>query len=110
MSNLDKLAEGIREMLPSEDELKKSFSEDKKFIEKLSVTVAEQLISKGYIDDRLLTLTQTLEVLGLKNRSILLKLRDNKKNPLVPVKIHENAHPKWRLSDINRYIGNLQKR
>ena len=108
MSSKDEILGAIEKLLPDQEEVKKNLTEDARFIDRLSVTVAEQLLKKGYVEDRLLNRTETLEILGLKNYAILLKLKDNKKNPLLPVKLHETAHPKWRLSDVNRYIGNLQ--
>lgn len=108
MSSNSEILAAIEKILPDQDEVKKNLTEDKRFIDRISVTVADQLLRKGYVEDRLLSRHETLEILGLKNYSILIKLKDNKKNPLIPVRLHETAHPKWRLSDVNRYIGNLQ--
>lgn len=104
---MENLAKFIQGMVPAE-EIKKSISEDKKFVDSITANVVTQLIAKGYVEDKLLSKDETMEIIGIKNVHILYKLAKDKKNPLIPVRIHETAHPKFKLSDVNRYIGNLQ--
>jgi hypothetical protein len=108
----DELADRLREVLHgylSEDKMKATLSNDPAFIKKLSQEVVERLIDEGYIEDKLLSLSETMALLGIKSRITMYKLRHAKKNPLVAVQMHANSRPKYRMSDINRYIKNLKK-
>ena len=103
-----KLKEIIEGLIP-EDKVKASLAGDKQFLEGLSSQVVEKLIAQGYVEDRLLSQKEAMALLGIKTVATFGKLKYKKKNPLVPIRVHDNGRPKYRTSDINKYIRSLEK-
>ena len=101
--------QAIIEGLIPEEKVKNSLSGDKTFMESLSREVLERLVAEGYVEDRLLDQKEAMKLLGIKSIMTLNKLRHNKKNALIPIRLHPNGHPKYRTSDINRYIRGMKK-
>jgi hypothetical protein len=77
---------------------------DKEFIESLSNKVADKLLERGIIEDKILSVEETLTLLGIKSRITLKRLSEN---GLSPVYLRANSLPKYRLSDVNRYLNEL---
>ena len=98
----------IIEGLIPEEKVKSSLSGDKAFMDALSKEVLERLVAEGYIEDRLLDQKEAMALLGIKSVITLNKLRYQKKNPLVPIRLHPTGFPKYRTSDINRYIRSIK--
>jgi hypothetical protein len=98
--NLTKL---LTELLPLA-QIRGSVVNDKEFIESLSNKVADKLLERGIIEDKILSVEETLTLLGIKSRITLKRLSEN---GLSPVYLHANSLPKYRLSDVNRYLNKL---
>jgi hypothetical protein len=98
--NLTKL---LTELLPLA-QIRGSVVNDKDFIESLSNKVADKLLERGIIEDKILSVEETLTLLGIKSRITLKRLSEN---GLSPVYLRANSLPKYRLSDVNRYLNEL---
>lgn len=103
-----KLQEIIQGLIP-EEKVKTSLAGDKNFLDNLSNQVVEKLVAQGFIEDKLLSQKEAMAILGIKTVATFNKLRYKKKNPLLPTRIHDSGHPKYRMSDINKYIRSLKK-
>jgi len=110
MSNKNEMIGQLLKELASGEEVKQKLSSDPEFISSLSNGVATELLEKGYIEDRIFTKEQTMTMLGIKSPHLFKKLCEQKKNPLTGVRMHENGHTKYRLSDINRYLSRLKSK
>ena len=103
-----KLQEIIEGLIP-EEKVKSSLAGDAAFMDSLSSQVVEKLIAQGYVEDKLLSQKEAMNLLGIKTVVTFSKLKYRKKNPLTPIRVHDNGRPKYRRSDINKYIRSLKK-
>ena len=97
------MQEFFKKLLPTH-ELKASLSKDSLFIKELSDRIVQRLLDDGLIEDRLISMPEAMERLGIKTHFTLRNIK-----ALKPIRRTKNAHPKYKLSDINRYISQLNK-
>ncbi len=97
------MAEMVRSLVPVE-ELKGQVVADQDVINILADRVSDALLQRGVIKDELFTVEETMKMLAISSRNTLRKLTDH---GLTPVYQHPNSRPRYRLSDITRYLNNL---
>lgn len=86
-------------------EIKKMIVNDNEVVEEFFTLIVERMINRGLIPDKILSVTETMQLLQIQSRPTLRKL--SKEGKLKPVYLKQNGQPKYRLSDINLYIKQL---
>jgi len=96
---LDKIFDSIKE-----SQTPKASLGDKGLMATITENVISELLERGLIADKLLTPIEAMEMLQIKHRHTLKKYMDKGLHPIYP---HKNARPRYRLSDVSRYIRML---
>jgi hypothetical protein len=96
---LGEFSETLKKLMPVH-EVKASVVKDKDFIELVVSKTIDALLEQGLLEDKLIPAKEVRDKLGLSTNKQLYSIKK-----LKPIRKTPNAHPRYRLSDINSYIA-----